>query len=103
VFLSSHLLAEVEQIASHVAIIGRGRQLFEGTLDDLKSRQRARVVVEVDQPAIACSLLRDAGWTVEQVDEPAVRITVNSRTAGNACSFSPVLHTRPAKQRPAAR
>ena len=54
------------------------KALFEGTLDDLKSRQRARVVVEVDQPAIACSLLRDAGWTVEQVDEPAVRITVNS-------------------------
>jgi ABC-2 type transport system ATP-binding protein len=71
VFLSSHLLAEVEQIASHVGIIGRGRQLFEGTLDELQSRQRARVVVEVDQPSIACALLRDAGWTVEQVDEPA--------------------------------
>jgi ABC-2 type transport system ATP-binding protein len=71
VFLSSHLLAEVEQIASSVSIIGRGRQLFEGTLDDLRSRQRARVVVEVDRPSIACSLLREAGWTVEQLDDSA--------------------------------
>src|SRR5579859_1362897 len=81
VFLSSHLLAEVEQLASHVGILGRGRQLFEGTLDDLERRQRARVVVEVDRPSIACGLLRAAGWTVEQVcepgDVPSVTVDIN--------------------------
>jgi ABC-2 type transport system ATP-binding protein len=71
VFLSSHLLGEVEQIASHVGIIGRGRQLFEGPLCDLQRRQRARVVVEVDRASIARSLLREAGWTVEHLDESA--------------------------------
>jgi len=79
VFLSSHLLAEVEQLASHVGIIGRGRLLFEGTLGDLHNRQRPRVVVEVDHPSLACSVLREAGWTVEQVEERAdvASLTVN--------------------------
>jgi len=69
VFLSSHLLAEVEQLASQVGIIGRGRLLFEGTLGDLHSRQRPHLVVEVDRPSIACAVLRKAGWSVEQVEE----------------------------------
>src|SRR6266508_2035320 len=42
-------------------------------------RQRRRVVVEVDHPSLACSVLRAAGWTVEQVEEPAdtASLTVN--------------------------
>jgi ABC-2 type transport system ATP-binding protein len=71
VFLSSHLLAEVEQLASHVGIIGRGRLLFEGTLGELQSRQRGRVVVEVDRPSVALSVLRELGWTVERTNEEA--------------------------------
>jgi ABC-2 type transport system ATP-binding protein len=71
VFLFSHLLAEVEQLASHVGIIGRGRLLFDGTLADLRSRQRPRLVVEVDRPSVASSVLRRAGVTVERVDELA--------------------------------
>lgn len=68
VFLSSHLLSEVEQLASHVGIVGRGRLLFEGTLGDLQNRRRERVVVEVDRPSVASSILHRAGWTVESVD-----------------------------------
>ena len=68
VFLSSHLLAEVEQMASHVGIIGRGLLIFEGALSHLQSRQRKRVLIEVDRPSEACAALRGEGWTVEVVD-----------------------------------
>ena len=74
VFLSSHLLAEVEQLASHVGIVGRGHLLFEGTLGGLRSRQRERVVVEVDQPPLAATVLRHAGWTVECVDASSLTV-----------------------------
>jgi ABC-2 type transport system ATP-binding protein len=54
IFFSSHQLAEVEQIADHVAIIDRGRTVVSGALDDLKVQyQRLRVVFEREPARIA--------------------------------------------------
>jgi ABC-2 type transport system ATP-binding protein len=61
VFLSSHLLAEVEQVATHVAIISCGELKFEGTLENLRTRSDEVIEVEVDQPERAQALLRNAG------------------------------------------
>jgi lantibiotic transport system ATP-binding protein len=79
VFLSSHLLAEVEQLASHAGIIGRGRLLFEGTLDDLQQHQRIRVLIEVDRPSVALAILRQGGWIVERVDESGLTVDLSER------------------------
>jgi ABC-2 type transport system ATP-binding protein len=64
VFLSSHLLAEVEQIATHLAIVSQGLLKFEGTRQDLQSRSRPMIVVEVDRPERAHALLTDIGSAV---------------------------------------
>ena len=37
VFVSSHLLSEIELMADHIGILNHGRLLFEGTLDTLRS------------------------------------------------------------------
>ena len=51
VFFSSHQLAEVEQIADHVAIIDRGQTVVAGALDDLRAQyQRIQLVFEADAP-----------------------------------------------------
>ena len=53
VFFSSHQLAEVEQIADHVAIIDRGQAVVSGALDDLRAQyQRIQLVFEDDAPEI---------------------------------------------------
>jgi ABC-2 type transport system ATP-binding protein len=36
VFVSSHLLAEVEQVCTHVGIMSRGQLVLQGTLDELR-------------------------------------------------------------------
>ena len=61
VFLSSHLLAEVEQVATHVAIISAGRMRFEGSAKDLRIRSAPAIVVEVDDAERAFELLAEAG------------------------------------------
>jgi ABC-2 type transport system ATP-binding protein len=61
VFLSSHLLAEVEQTATHVAIIAEGQLKFEGTSEELRSRSEPSIVVEVDLPDLAATVLLGAG------------------------------------------
>jgi ABC-2 type transport system ATP-binding protein len=53
VFFSSHQLAEVEQIADHVAIIDRGRTVVAGALDDLRAQyQRIQLVFDADAPDV---------------------------------------------------
>lgn len=79
VFLSSHLLAEVEQLATHVGIIGQGKLLFEGALEALRGRQRQRVRIEVDKPATASALLPEVGCTLVRIEDKAVLADVGVR------------------------
>jgi ABC-2 type transport system ATP-binding protein len=57
VFLSSHLLSEVEQVATHLAIISRGRLMFQGTRQELQTRSKPLIILDVDQPERAQMLL----------------------------------------------
>jgi ABC-2 type transport system ATP-binding protein len=51
VFLSSHRIAEIDQIADHVAIIDHGRAVVAGTLDDIRSSyKRIQLVFDGDAP-----------------------------------------------------
>ena len=51
VFFSSHQIAEVDQIADHVAIIDRGQAMVAGALDDLRERyRRIQLVFEGSAP-----------------------------------------------------
>ena len=50
IFFSSHQLAEVEQIADHIAIIDHGRAIVKGPLDDLKARYRRLHIVFEREP-----------------------------------------------------
>ena len=66
VFLSSHLLGEVEQVATHVAMLSQGSMVFQGTVASLSERRRARLRVMVDRPADAAAHLESRGWKVER-------------------------------------
>jgi ABC-2 type transport system ATP-binding protein len=56
IFLSSHILAEVEQLCNRVAVVGRGRLLAEGTLAEVvrgaNGRLSYRLVVGNAQEAL---------------------------------------------------
>ncbi|HWR53469.1 MAG TPA: ABC transporter ATP-binding protein [Bryobacteraceae bacterium] len=60
VFLSSHLLAEVENVATHVGIIDRGRMLFEGPLASLQARTQSRLEIRTERADDAARALRSA-------------------------------------------
>ena len=40
IIISSHLLAEIEKLVSYVGVIHKGKLLFQGTLEELKSKQK---------------------------------------------------------------
>jgi ABC-2 type transport system ATP-binding protein len=66
VFLSSHLLDEVEQAATHIGLMRRGRLIAEGPLKALLGRTPPRLFVRTDDDARAASVLRDSGFDAER-------------------------------------
>jgi ABC-2 type transport system ATP-binding protein len=61
VFVSSHLLPEIEQVCDHVGVMSQGRLVFQGTLAALRQAANPRVRVETSQPDAAAQVLRAAG------------------------------------------
>jgi len=61
VFVSSHLLAEVEQVATHVGVIVGGRLVFEGETGALTRRMRGALEIEVDDAVLARRVIGGMG------------------------------------------
>ncbi|MEO7002241.1 MAG: ATP-binding cassette domain-containing protein [Ktedonobacterales bacterium] len=64
VFVSSHVLGEVQQICSRVAILNRGRLVMEASVADL-TRGHGEFVVSVDRPQEALALIARQPWGAE--------------------------------------
>ena len=48
VLVSSHILNEVERMATHVGIIHKGKMLFQGTLPELQQMKTKQAVLEIE-------------------------------------------------------
>jgi ABC-2 type transport system ATP-binding protein len=71
VLVSSHLLAEVEQICSHVVVLQQGRLVAAGSVAEIVAG--SRVVFTVDEPDRAATVLGAlGGLTVTRVDQHSV-------------------------------
>jgi ABC-2 type transport system ATP-binding protein len=72
VFVSSHLLAEVEQICSHVGVMSTGKLVFQGTMTDLRSRGEPKILIRTTEPALAAGQLKTLGLTDVEVTDVSV-------------------------------
>jgi ABC-2 type transport system ATP-binding protein len=64
IFLSSHLLGEVENLCNRIAILEKGKIILQGDLTQLEAQYRHGVMV-TDHPEKAATLLRTLGITAE--------------------------------------
>ena len=62
VFLSSHLLHEVEQMCRNMAIINEGKLVVQGSVDQLLQSENDLVSVKTDRSEDAAALLRTKEW-----------------------------------------
>jgi len=88
VFVSSHLLAEVEQVCTHVGVMSAGRLVAQGTLDDFRDEGEARVRVRTPDAASArdvlARLLGDGSVDAEADASSEVDGAVTARLGGTA-------------------
>ncbi|MFI7620253.1 ABC transporter ATP-binding protein [Micromonospora echinofusca] len=76
VFVSSHLMSEMEQTADHLVVIGRGQLLVDESLAAFAARSaRPQVVVRTPEPAKLGAALAAAGGAVTRDGGDAVTVT----------------------------
>lgn len=79
ILVSSHLLNEIEKIATHVGILNKGKLLFQGTVDELQAFNTPVVAIEVDQTTQAAHLLTSQGYEVSNPAENTIQIPFVSK------------------------
>jgi len=77
VFLSSHLLAEVEQVCTHAAVLSHGKLVANGTVDSLRAAAAGRLVVITPDADLAIATLRRVGIAEVSAEVSALGDTVS--------------------------
>jgi ABC-2 type transport system ATP-binding protein len=78
VFISSHLLDEVEKICDHAAIVDRGKILMQGAIADLaEGSARHELIVGVDDPVRALGVLETSDSVLQaQLSDEGLRVVL---------------------------
>lgn len=79
VFVSSHQLGEVEQVASHVGVLHGGRLRFQGPISELRTRYGPVVQLRCDDLPRAAAVLQAAGEDVDHADADTLGVRLRSR------------------------
>ena len=85
VFLSSHLLSEVEQVCSHVAVMSLGKLLAQGTIAELQGAGAVRLRVDTDDTTLAAEVLNRVGVTDLEVTGTTVVGNLNGHRPEDCC------------------
>jgi ABC-2 type transport system ATP-binding protein len=95
VFVSSHLLAEMAQMADELVVIGRGRLIDSGPVSDFVGRfTRTTVLVRSPEASRLADLLADDGATVDSLPDGSLVVGgADAAAVGElAASYGVVLH-----------
>ena len=86
VFVSSHLLAEVEQVCSHVGVMRTGKLVFQGSLPELRRTGAARVVVQTSDAEKAAKVLASLGLDNAQAADGEATATLGDAEPERVCA-----------------
>jgi ABC-type multidrug transport system ATPase subunit len=79
VFISSHLLAEIERMATHVGIINHGELLFQGSIHDLEAMSKPAVQIETDNTIDAANYLTRNNYTVTEITDTHIFVPYTTK------------------------
>lgn len=104
IFLSSHILYEVELVANRMVILNKGSTQVQGYVDELLSKSDLKVNFEVDDISKAKAVLENTAWIKKLVSESKNNLTfalnnseihlLNKYLVENNISVSAVIPTR---------
>ncbi|MGK6350775.1 ABC transporter ATP-binding protein [Parapedobacter sp. DT-150] len=77
IFLSSHILSELEKVATHIGIIENGGMIFQGTKDDFLGKIERHVRLRIDDVETAIAVLSPLGFSIQHVGANKILVTIN--------------------------
>ena len=82
VFVSSHLLAEISELADDIVLINKGRLITQAPVHDLLTRTAAEVRVETPQPERLRDALASAGIAATLVAHDELSVSASNEIVG---------------------
>ena len=80
IFISSHLLSEIEKMCTHVGIIHHGELKFEGTMDELAQRSsKHHLTIQTIDAARQLELVQKAYVNARLISENEFQVTLKSK------------------------
>ena len=78
ILVSSHLLSEIERIATHVGIINKGKLVFQGTIAELQNLSKPTLEIETSDIAGAAAFLIENGYVLTVSESKKLSLLYNS-------------------------
>jgi ABC-2 type transport system ATP-binding protein len=79
IFISSHLLQEVEKMVTHLAIISHGSIKFSGSVEELNIHYRHnRVRIGLNEPSVFLHHIPE-NYTAQIIDDHTIEVSVQSK------------------------
>ena len=78
ILVSSHLLNEIEKVATHVGILNKGKLLFQGTINELQTFNTPVVEIQTDNREAAAAFLSSLGYVISNINEDTIQLPFQS-------------------------
>jgi ABC-2 type transport system ATP-binding protein len=79
IFVSSHLLSEVEKFCTHVGIINQGSMIFQGKLSDLRSVNNNMLCIETSNPFNLAHYLKKQNKEIANINGNTLEMEIESK------------------------
>ena len=81
IFLSSHILSEIELVANRMIIINKGSKIVEGEVNQLLNSKTLKVTIEVEDVDAAKKVLENTKWynQIESITEKKFSINMENK------------------------
>ncbi|NVK85828.1 MAG: ATP-binding cassette domain-containing protein [Cytophagia bacterium] len=79
IFLSSHILTEIEKLATDVAIIDHGQIMYQGKLEGLHSSELLELKIELNQVDAAANILKGLNYTISEQNGRSISLPIETK------------------------